>query len=81
MNRYKVRQVAFNLLLATFFASSADAQVVLIPHGDFENDFEKYVVVIASLMLLGIAVWQYYRGGELDYFKKQFRRMFKRHSR
>jgi hypothetical protein len=42
----------FNILLhltwINLFAASAnlaDAQVVLIPHGDFENDFEKYLVV------------------------------------
>jgi hypothetical protein len=43
---------------------SAVAQVVLIPHGDYENDFEKYLVVIISLVLLCFAAWRYYRSGK-----------------
>lgn len=39
----------------------ARAQVVLIPHGDFENEFEKYLVVTVSFVLLCFAVWRFYR--------------------
>jgi hypothetical protein len=52
-----------SLIPANLFAGSAAAQIVLIPHGDFGNDFEKYLVVIISLVLLGFAVWRYVRGG------------------
>jgi alkylated DNA repair dioxygenase AlkB len=45
------------------FMNSAAAQV-LIPHGDYENDFEKYLVVIISLALLCFAAWRYYRRGK-----------------
>jgi hypothetical protein len=43
--------------------NSAAAQVVLIPHGDYENDFEKYFIVIISVVLLCFAVSRYFRSG------------------
>jgi len=42
------------------FIAAANAQVV-IPHGDFDNDAEKYIVAIISLTLLGVAVWRYHK--------------------
>jgi hypothetical protein len=53
--------IYLNLFTAGLFINSAAAQVVLIPHGDYDNDFEKYLVVIISLVLLCVAVWRYYR--------------------
>ena len=41
--------------------NSAIAQVV-IPYGDFDNGFEKYLVVTITFLLLCFAVWQYFRG-------------------
>jgi protein-S-isoprenylcysteine O-methyltransferase Ste14 len=38
----------------------AAAQVV-IPHGDFDSDFEKYLVATISFVLLCLAAWQFYR--------------------
>ena len=49
--------------LAMFlWANSAAAQVV-IPYGDFDNDFEKYLVVAITLAALAFAVWRYFRKG------------------
>jgi len=45
------------------FVNSSKAQIVLIPHGDFNNDFEKLLVVVISLVLLCFAAWRFYRGG------------------
>jgi hypothetical protein len=39
----------------------AAAAQVLIPHGDFDSDFEKYLVATISFVLLCFAVWQFYR--------------------
>jgi len=50
-----------NIFAAGSFMNSAVAQVVLIPHGDYENDFEKYLVVIISFVLLWFAAWRFYR--------------------
>ena len=47
---------------AFLFIEWVMAQVVLIPHGDFDNDFAKYLVVAVSLILLGFAMWSYFRG-------------------
>jgi hypothetical protein len=48
-------------LVTTPFAASARAQVV-IPHGDFGDGFETYLVAIISFALLCFAVWRFYRG-------------------
>lgn len=68
-------RVNLGLFAATTFVSSADAQVVLIPHGDYENNYEKILIVIVSLALLVFAA---YRGGQLEWFKRQFRKIFRR---
>jgi hypothetical protein len=47
------------LLAAASFMNSAAAQVV-IPHGDYDSDFEKYLVVVVSLAALVFAVWRYW---------------------
>jgi hypothetical protein len=47
------------LLAAASFMNSAAAQVV-IPHGDYDSDFEKYLVVAVSLAALVFAVWRYW---------------------
>ena len=51
------------ILLGSLCLNSAAAQVVLIPHGDYENDFEKYLVVIVSFELLCFAAWRFYKNG------------------
>jgi len=38
----------------------AAAQVV-IPYGNFDNDFEKYLVVAVTLATLIFAAWRYFR--------------------
>jgi hypothetical protein len=49
------------VLLAVASVHPAAAQV-LIPHGDFDGDFEKYLVATISFVLLCLAAWQFYRG-------------------
>jgi hypothetical protein len=49
---------SINLFAAGFFIRLAAAQVV-IPHGDYDSDFEKYLVVAVSLAALVFAVWRY----------------------
>jgi len=43
------------------FVNAADAQVV-IPYGDYDSDFEKYLVATVSLAALVVAVWRYWSG-------------------
>jgi hypothetical protein len=61
---------------------SAKAQVVLIPGGDYESDFEKVLVVIISLVLLLVAARYSYRSGQPDFalgwFAERVRRIFRR---
>jgi hypothetical protein len=59
--RFPLKLTWISLFVANSIANSAVAQVVLIPHGDFENDFEKFLVVIISLVLLCFAAWRFYR--------------------
>jgi len=40
--------------------NSALAQVV-IPYGNFDDGFEKYLVAAITFLLLCFAVWQYFR--------------------
>jgi len=47
------------LLAASSFINSAAAQVV-IPHGQPDSNFEKYLVVALSLAALAFAVWRYW---------------------
>jgi hypothetical protein len=47
------------LFAAGSLMNSAAAQVV-IPHGDYDNGFEKYLVVAVSLAALVFAVWRYW---------------------
>jgi hypothetical protein len=70
--------MALTLFAATAFIGSADAQVVLIPHGDYESNFEKLLIVIVSLALLGFAVRQSYKSGQFNRLKNQVRNMFRR---
>jgi hypothetical protein len=59
-----MRGVAWVILFpAGFSIYSAVAQVVLLPHGKYENDFQTYLVAVISLALLGFAVWRHYRRG------------------
>lgn len=46
---------------ATFFMNSAAAQVV-IPYGQYDSDFEKYLVATVALALLGFSAWRYWKG-------------------
>jgi hypothetical protein len=48
------------MLFAISFIETAAAQVV-IPYGDFDNDFEKYLVVAVTLAALVFAMWRYFR--------------------
>ncbi len=49
-----------SLFAAVSFMNSAAAQVV-IPYGDYENDYEKYLVATISFVVLCFAVWRFYR--------------------
>jgi hypothetical protein len=48
--------------LFSFFASvtQANAQLI-IPHGDYQNNFEKYLVAGITFAALCFAAWRYYR--------------------
>jgi hypothetical protein len=50
-----------NLVLLAVASVHPAAAQVLIPHGDFDSDFEKYLVATISFVLLCFAVWQFYR--------------------
>jgi hypothetical protein len=52
--------ILISLFAADSFINSAAAQVV-IPHGNYDSDFEKYLVVAVSLAALVFAVWRYWR--------------------
>ena len=67
-----------SLLAAVAFTASADAQVVLIPHGNYESDFEKHLVVIVTLVLFAFAILQSYKNGQLDWFRRLVRKIFGR---
>src|SRR5262245_41684309 len=61
--RVAVRSKFLTIVLVLFAVASlhpAAAQVV-IPHGDFDGDFEKYLVATISFVLLCLAAWQFYR--------------------
>lgn len=49
------------MLFALSFIDKAAAQVI-IPHGDFDNDSEKYLVAGLTLAALVFAMWRYFRG-------------------
>jgi hypothetical protein len=55
-----VQLASIIVLAADFFINSAAAQVI-IPHGDYDSDFERYLVTTASLAALVFAVWRYWR--------------------
>ena len=62
---FKIERPVFRLSLLTMlfaisFIATAAAQVV-IPYGDFDNDFEKYLVVAVTLVALVFAMWRYFR--------------------
>ena len=48
------------MLTTISFIDRAAAQVV-IPYGDFDNDFEKYLVAAVTLAALVFAMWRYFR--------------------
>ena len=48
------------MFFAVTFIDSAFAQVV-IPHGDFDSDFEKYLVAAVTLAALIFSMWRYFR--------------------
>jgi hypothetical protein len=47
------------MFAAASFVNTAAARVV-IPHRDYDSDFEKYLVVAVSLAALVFAVWRYW---------------------
>jgi hypothetical protein len=49
-----------SLFVAGFFINSAAAQLV-IPFGDYDSDFEKYLVATVTLVVLCFAAWRYWR--------------------
>lgn len=55
-----VKAGPISLFATGVFVNAAAAQVI-IPHGDYGSDFEKYLVATVSLAALVLAVWQYWR--------------------
>ena len=49
------------LTLGSLFATKSAAAQVVIPYGDFDNDFEKYLVVAITLAALVLAMWRFFR--------------------
>jgi hypothetical protein len=50
---------SITLFAAASLINTAAAQVV-IQHGNYDSDFEKYLVVAVSLATLVFAVWRYW---------------------
>ena len=48
------------LFAVTFSTKPAAAQVVL-PYGNFDSDFEKYLVAAVTLAVLVFAMWRYFK--------------------
>jgi hypothetical protein len=48
-------------MFAAAFAMTPAAAQVVIPYGDFDSDFEKYLVAAVSLAVLVFAMWRYFR--------------------
>ena len=55
-----VKLASINVLAGDFFINSAAAQVI-VPHGDYDSDFERYFIATVSLSALVFAVWRYWR--------------------
>ena len=55
-----LRLASISLFAAGFFVNPVAAQVI-IPHGDYGSDFERYLVATVSLAALVFAVWQYWK--------------------
>jgi hypothetical protein len=51
------------ILISPFaaFVNSAEAQVLVIPYGQPDSEFGKYLVAAVSLAALVFAVWRYWR--------------------
>ena len=62
MPKFALNLIAISLLTAISVAKPAIAQVVLLPSGTFENDFEKYLVATIAFVLLCFAVWRFFKG-------------------
>ena len=45
---------------AALFVDSASAQVI-IPHGDYDSDIEKYVVAGVTVALLCLSAWRFWK--------------------
>jgi len=48
------------MFFALSLVNSAVAQLV-IPHGDYDSDFEKYLMAAVTLAALIFAMWRYFR--------------------
>lgn len=80
--KFLLNFVVVCLFSGSVFVNSAEAQVILIPGGGYNNGFERIFVVAISLALLWCAVRYSYRSGQLDFalgwFTKRFRKMLRR---
>jgi hypothetical protein len=52
----------YGAISAIAFIDPAAAQVV-IPHGDFDTDFERYLVAAVTFAALVFAMWRYFKKG------------------
>jgi hypothetical protein len=55
-----LRLSLIGLFAVTLFLKPAAAQVV-IPYGNFDSDFEKYLVAAVTLAVLVFAMWRYFK--------------------
>jgi hypothetical protein len=49
------------MTVGCLLAANSGAAQVIIPHGDFGSESEKYLVAALSLAILVFAVWRYFR--------------------
>jgi hypothetical protein len=55
-----MKSALISLFAAGSLMNRAAAQVI-IPHGRYDNDLEKYLIAAVSLAALVFAVWRYWR--------------------
>jgi hypothetical protein len=61
-SKFALSVTAISLVAAAPVVKPAIAQVVVLPSGNYENDFEKYLVATIAFVLLCFAVWRFFKG-------------------
>jgi hypothetical protein len=61
-SKFALSVTAISLVAAAPVVKPTIAQVVVLPSGNYENDFEKYLVATIAFVLLCFAVWRFFKG-------------------